>query len=273
MNPVDDDHQAGQALARLCQLIRRLRAPDGCPWDREQTAHSVAPYLLEEAYEAVEAVESGQPSEALEELGDLLFQVVFMVNLFAESGHFDLAQVIQAVTGKMTRRHPHVFGETKVNSSQEVKGLWGRIKADERKGRKEGLLDSVPLASPSLIRAQRLGQRAARVDFDWPEGQAVWQKIQEESRELQEAVGKPSQEHELGDLLFSLAQWARHAGLGAEQALRVANDRFVRRFKAMERLAGQRGLSLDQMSLAEMEALWEQAKAAERDGQHGALEG
>jgi len=263
----DDGMRAAQALAGLLDLVKRLRAPDGCPWDREQTTRSVAPYLLEEAYEAVEAVESGCADEALGELGDLLFQVVFMANLYAEAGQFDLGQVIEQVTAKMIRRHPHVFGETKVKDAKEVKGLWGKLKAAERKGREDGLLDSVPLASPSLIRAHRLGQRAARVGFDWPGAEEVWQKAQEETRELIQAAGQEEAESELGDLLFTWVQWARHQGLGAEQALRGANNRFTRRFQAMEALAASRNLSLADLNLQQMDALWEEVKEAEQEKQ------
>jgi ATP diphosphatase len=268
MTPVDDHGRAAQALAALLNLVKRLRAPDGCPWDREQTTHSVAPYLLEEAYEAVEAIEAGDVEEALNELGDLLFQVVFMTNLYAEAGGFDLAQVIERVTAKMIRRHPHVFGDMKVENAQEVKGLWGQVKAAERQGRETGLLDSVPLASPSLIRAHRLGQRAARVGFDWPDADGIWQKAQEETRELMQAQDPEETENELGDLLFTWAQWARHKGLGAEQALRGANQRFTRRFQAMEALAAEKNLNLAKMNLNQLDSLWEQVKAAETK-QHG----
>lgn len=264
MTQRDDGERSARALADLMNLVRRLRAPDGCPWDREQTTRSVAPYILEEAYEAVEAVESGDVQEAMGELGDLLFQVVFMANLYAEAGQFDLAQMIQLVTEKMTRRHPHVFGERKVESAQEVKGLWGEIKSAERKGKETGLLDTVPKAAPSLVRAHRLGQRAARVDFDWSDSEEVWQKAQEETRELLKAESNEEAEAELGDLLFTWVQWARHRGLGAEQALRGANNRFVRRFKAMEELAGERNLRLEEMDLSQMDALWEEVKRAER---------
>lgn len=263
MNQPDDGAGAARALAGLMELVRRLRAPDGCPWDREQTTHSVAPYILEEAYEAVEAVESGDAQEAMAELGDLLFQVVFMANLYAETGQFDLTQVIERVTEKMTRRHPHVFGEVKVNSAQEVKGLWGEIKSAEREGQEAGLLDSVPLASPALIRAHRLGQRAARVGFDWPDADGVLQKIQEETGELMDAAGPVEAEAELGDLIFSWVQWARHNGLGSEQALRGANNRFTSRFQAMETLAKSRNQSLADLDMAQMDELWEEIKQAQ----------
>jgi MazG family protein len=260
---MDDGERSTQALIALMDLVRRLRAPDGCPWDREQTTHSVAPYILEEGYEAVEAIESGDAHEAMGELGDLLFQIVFMVNLYAEKGLFDLADVIERVTEKMTRRHPHVFGDLKVTSAQVVKGLWGEIKSAEREGKEDGLLDNVPVATPSLVRAHRLGQRAARVDFDWPDADEVWQKTQEETQELLKAESHEEAKAELGDLLFTWVQWARHKGLGAEQALRGANNRFTRRFKAMEKLAKSRKLRLEEMDMTQMDALWEEVKRSE----------
>jgi MazG family protein len=253
----------GAALERLGELVRRLRAPDGCPWDRRQTPASAAPYILEEAYEAVEAVESGDAAQARGELGDLIFQAVFMANLYEEAGHFTLAEVLEEVRAKMTRRHPHVFGEARAADAAEVKGLWGTIKAEERRAKAEGLLDSVPAAAPALVRAQRLGQRAARVGFDWPDAEAVREKIAEEEAELAEAAGPEGLERELGDVLFAWTQWARHRGLGAEQALRGANARFRRRFRHMEALARERGQDLAGLDPAGLEAMWQEAKAAE----------
>ncbi len=263
MSPPGGQDTAGQALERLMALVTRLRAPDGCPWDRKQTFRSVAPYILEEAFEAVEAVESGEAGEALGELGDVLFQVVFMARLYEEAGAFTLAQVIDRVVEKMTGRHPHVFGDRKAESAEEVKGLWGELKKAERAGNGQGLLDSVPKASPALVRARRLGQRAARVGFDWPGPEAVWQKAGEERAELAAAPNQEREAQELGDLLFTWAQWARHRGLDPEACLRRANTRFAHRFGRMEALAGQRGLSLEDLDLAALDELWEQAKAAE----------
>ena len=256
----------GPALARLAELAARLRAPDGCPWDREQTPASAAAYLLEEAYEAVEAIEAGDPEEVRGELGDLLFQVVFQAQLYAEAGCFDLSQVIDQVREKMIRRHPHVFGQGRAKDAAEVKERWERIKSQERSGNHQGLLDSVPAAAPALARAQRLGSRAARVGFDWQDADGVWQKIAEETAELAAASGREQEAAELGDVLFAWAQWARHRGLGAEAALREANRRFTSRFAAMEALAAAQGRSLDQLSPAEREELWEAAKAAEKHG-------
>lgn len=253
---------AGQAIERLNELVTRLRAPDGCPWDREQTPASVAPYLLEEAFEAAGAVESGSPSEARAELGDLLFQVVFMARLYEEAGHFGLAQVIKDVHDKMIRRHPHVFGDQEeLEEAGEVRDLWDEIKKEERKQSGQGLLDSVPQGAPALVVAQRMGSRAARVGFDWQGADEVIEKIAEEFDELLAADNQQDREAELGDLLFTLAQWSRHAKLGSEAALRKANARFVFRFKRMEHMARERGLQMEDMSIQELDRLWEEAKA------------
>ena len=256
----------GRALEALAELAARLRAPDGCPWDRQQTPPSAAAYLLEEAYEATEAVESGSPAEVRGELGDLLFQVVFQAQLFAEAGHFDLAQVIEEARAKMVRRHPHVFGEAKAKDAEEVKDRWSQIKRQERGESREGLLDSVPLGAPALLRAQRLGSRAAKVGFDWQNPGGVWEKIAEETAELAAADGQEEAERELGDVLFAWTQWARHRGLGAEAALREANRRFTRRFKAMEAMAADQGARLEEMAPQEREELWARAKAQEAAG-------
>ncbi|MEW5911233.1 MAG: nucleoside triphosphate pyrophosphohydrolase [Thermodesulfobacteriota bacterium] len=262
MSPAGGD-EAGRALARLAALAARLRAPDGCPWDREQTPASAAGYLLEEAYEALEAIESGDPAQVRGELGDLLFQVVFQAQLFAEAGHFELSQVIAEVEAKMIRRHPHVFGQAQAADAAAVKLRWDQIKRQERAGQPQGLLDSVPQAAPALVRAQRLGQRAAQVGFDWPGAAGVWEKTVEETRELAQAAEPEAASRELGDLLFTWAQWARHRGLKAEAALREANRRFARRFAAMEALAASQGRSLAQLNPQEQDELWRAAKAAE----------
>ncbi len=258
------EENAALALERLRELIRRLRAPDGCPWDREQTPASACAYLLEEAYEAVEAVESAAPGQARAELGDLLFQAVFMVNLYEERGLFSLAQVLAEVEAKMRRRHPHVFGPDQAASPEEVRQLWGRIKQREREEAgqaPQGLLDSVPLAAPALVRAYRLGQRAARVNFDWQTAPQVWDKVGEELAELAQAQTLEERQDELGDLLFALAQWARHQNLNPETALRAASQRFQARFAFMEGLARRRGLELGRLDPAQWDQLWEEAKA------------
>lgn len=256
----------GASLARLVELVARLRAPDGCPWDREQTPESAAAYLLEEAYEAVEAIESGSPAEAMGELGDLLFQVVFQAQLLAEAGQGSLGEIIDQVHAKMTRRHPHVFGEARAKDAGEVRERWSEIKKQERGDKAEGLLDSVPVGAPSLLRAQRLGSRAAKVGFDWDDAAGVEEKIAEEAAELAAARSEAERMDELGDVLFAWAQWARHQGLGAEAALRAANRRFTARFQAMEAAATAQGRSLEQMSHAEREELWQAAKTTGNSG-------
>jgi MazG family protein len=263
-DPHNPRPQAGQALARLMDLVSRLRAPDGCPWDRQQTAASVAAYLLEEAYEAVEAVEGGDPDQARGELGDVAFHLVFLAELYAEAGQFGLDQVLEAVESKMIRRHPHVFGQKPLADAEAVRQQWGRIKDQERGPQGGGLLESLPRAIPALARSQRLGQRAARVAFDWPDAQAVWPKVQEELAELTAAPDDEAAQAELGDVLFSLAQWARHRGINAEAALRGANQRFERRFQAMESLAASRGQELGGLGAGELDDLWNQAKDLER---------
>ncbi len=257
----------GPALERLAALAARLRAPDGCPWDREQTPVSAAAYLLEEAYEAMEAIEAGSPTEAAGELGDLLFQVVFQAQLMAEAGQADLAGIIDQVTDKMIRRHPHVFGDAAARDAGEVRQRWSEIKKQERGEKKQGLLDSVPVGAPALLRAQRLGSRAARVGFDWEDAAGVEAKIAEEAAELAAAQSEDERAAELGDLLFAWAQWARHQGLGAEAALRAANRRFTARFGIMEALAATQGRTLEQMPPTEREELWEAAKTQEHNGE------
>jgi len=261
VRPVNPRPQAGQALIRLMDLVSRLRAPDGCPWDRQQTPASVAGYLLEEAHEAVEAVEGGDPGQARDELGDVAFQVVFLAELYAEQGGFDLSQVLEAAHAKMVRRHPHVFGGQALADAQAVRRQWGQIKDQERGREAGGLLEDLPRAIPALSRAHRLGQRAARVRFDWDDAQGVWDKVAEEMGELAAAPDDARSQEELGDLLFSLAQWARHRGLDAEAALRGANRRFQRRFQVMESLAASRGQALDQLGPGELDDLWGQAKS------------
>lgn len=253
--------EAADALVRLMDLVTRLRAPDGCPWDREQTLESVANYLLEEAHEAAEALQDGDRDGAAGELGDVAFHVVFLAEQLAQAGGADLAAILAGVEAKMVRRHPHVFGGARLADAEAVLAQWGRIKADERGDGPGGLLDSLPKALPALMRAQRLGQRAARVGFDWPEAAAVWDKVAEETEELRSAASPEEELAELGDLLFTLVQWARLRGHSADQALRAANRRFHHRFAAMERLAATRGENLESLDAAGLDLLWEEAKS------------
>lgn len=249
--------------------MNRLLAPDGCPWDREQTLASLKPFLLEEAHEVLEALESGDAGHHCEELGDLLFQVVFQAALREREGAFHIDQVCTALVDKMKRRHPHVYGELTVKDSTEVLANWGEIKAAEKKaaGKTEprGTLDGIPLGLPALLRAQRLGERAAGVGFDWPDLAGVRDKLREELQELDEALASGERgaiQHELGDVLFTLTRLAAKLDSPPEDTLRAANARFVVRFTTMERAVQAEGHRLKDLSLDEMNRYWEAAKAA-----------
>jgi ATP diphosphatase len=267
-----DDAAAGRALARLLGIMRRLRAPEGCPWDREQDFQSIAPYTIEEAYEVAEAiaqVSAGGEARLLEgELGDLLFQVVFHAQMGSERRWFDFASVADAIADKLTARHPHVFADARRGSSAEMNRAWEEHKARERAARGEAPseLADVPLALPALARAAKLGKRAGRVGFDWPDATGVRAKIEEELREIDElpATARERRAEELGDLLFATANWARHQGLDPEEALRLANAKFERRFRAMERRAREQGLVLKDLGAEAWDALWNEVKATEK---------
>jgi len=247
------------SLTSLQDVVARLRAPGGCPWDREQTHRSLRPELLEETYEVLEALDAGNVDKLCEELGDLLLEVIFHIQLAAEAGEFKLPQVIKGIVTKLKRRHPHVFGEVKVSGASEVLRHWEEIKREERGG-KGSVLEGVPRTSPALARAQDLQRRAARVGFDWPDVEGVVAKVAEEVRELKGAEGTEEKERELGDLLFSLVNLARWLDVDAESALRATNARFAKRFARMEHLCQERGLDLSQMTLEEMDELWEEVK-------------
>ncbi len=260
---------AERALGALLALMARLRDPQrGCPWDREQTFSSIAPYTIEEAYEVADAIERGEPEPLRDELGDLLFQVVFHARMAEERGWFDFAAVATAIHDKLVRRHPHVFAGASP-TPQELVRVWEEQKAQERG---EGaVLAGVPRALPALVRAAKLGRRAARVGFDWPDAQQVRAKVLEELHEMDAALAAASLASEagsdagaiageLGDLLFSIVNWSRHLKLDAEAALRAANAKFERRFAGMESLARARGLDLQGLSAAEWDALWREAK-------------
>jgi ATP diphosphatase len=253
--------------------MARLRAEGGCPWDRAQDLRSLRPYLVEETYEVLEEmdrVSAGGPWKPLcEELGDLLFQIVFHAQLACELGEFQLADVAQAICDKIVRRHPHVFGETRVSGAEQVLQNWARLKAEERRqrtGSEGSVLDGVPSGAPALLRAERLTEKASRIGFDWPDVHGVQEKLHEELRELAEAMASGDRhkvEHELGDVLFSLANLARFLGTPAEDALRAANRRFTQRFHAVERGLLAQGVAFGEATLKQMDALWAEAKAAE----------
>jgi len=256
--------------------MERLRAPGGCPWDREQTFSTIAPYTIEEAYEVADAIEHGDREHLREELGDLLFQVVFHARMAEERGWFNFSEVANGIREKLVRRHPHLFAGATL-APQDLMRVWEEQKAQERAAAQQRsasgtstVLGGVPRALPALTRAAKLGRRAARVGFDWPDAHSVRAKVLEELHEVdaalanapvaQSAAGAQELSGELGDLLFTIVNWSRHLHIDAEAALRAANDKFERRFARMESLAQARELELAQLSAAEWDALWNQAK-------------
>jgi nucleoside triphosphate diphosphatase len=254
----------GEAFTELVRIMERLRAPGGCPWDREQTRASIKPYLIEEAYEVAEAIEDNNIDELRTELGDLLLQIVFHAEMAREEGLFTIDDVIRAISEKMIRRHPHVFSDTEVKDSAEVLRNWARIKAEERKDHEDrSHVAGVPRAMPALLRAHRLSEKASRVGFDWERASEVLEKVREEVAELEAAVtlaDRAEVEAELGDLLFALTSLGRHLDIQAEDALHRANDRFIRRFRYIESRLAERQQDLHQTSPQEMNTLWEEAK-------------
>ncbi len=257
----DADARVGDLLA----IIKRLRAPDGCPWDREQTPESVKKYVVEETYELVDAIDGGDPSKVAEELGDLMFMLLFIAGMYEETGAFRLADVLRGAAEKMVRRHPHIFGDVKVKDAGDVVANWQAIKACEAKdkGERHSVLGNLPRSLPALQRAFRLGERASRVGFDWDDARGVLARLREEEQELRDAMQGGRKEevmHEAGDLLFTMANLARKLGTNPEEALHQANERFLRRFQAMEALLKATGKDLSRCSLEEMDDAWEQAK-------------
>ncbi len=253
------------ALTTLRQIVHRLRAPGGCPWDREQTHESLIPHLLEEAYEAADAIRSGDPLLICEELGDLLLQPVLHAEIAAETGAFDLDQMARALTEKLIRRHPHVFAESDAATSDAVLAQWDVIKRAEKGQEDTGFLHGVGGGLPALMRAQKLQKKAARVGFDWKEMEPVTAKVREELAETEAALAEGDAraiEEEIGDLLFSVVNLARKAGVQAEAALAAANEKFTRRFHAMEARLREKDGSLEAATLEEMDAVWEELKAA-----------
>lgn len=260
------------AFDRLVAIMDRLRDPGGCPWDREQTMGTLAGYLLEEAYEVVDAIAAEDGGKLREELGDLLLQIVFIARIGREREWFDIDGVADAISEKMIRRHPHVFGEREVSGSSEVKRNWEDIKREERGTESPGsTLAGVPRSLPGLLKAFRMTEKAAAVGFDWRRPHDVMGKLREEVAELEAeldglAVGEVDRARdEIGDVLFVLANVARHLGIEPETALQRTNAKFARRFQAMEAAASARGKSLRELSLAEQDALWDDAKRAETD--------
>lgn len=265
--PSDAARCAGERFAKLVELMRTLRSSAGCAWDREQTLASLRPFILEEAYEVVDAIDRNSSEDLCDELGDLLLEAVFVAQICAETGEFTIADSANAINAKLIRRHPHVFGKGMARelSSQEVKTQWEQIKSQERGERTtgSGLLDDIPDSLPSLMRASRIGARTAKVGFDWVESRDVLEKIDEELAELREAIDADEQAHvdeELGDLLFTLANLARKLNLDPESSLRSANQKFKRRFRLLEENLNKQGRSLREATSEELEQEWQAVK-------------
>ncbi len=254
----------GSAFEDFQTIIAQLRAPDGCPWDREQTHSSLKPYLLEESYEALEALDLNDMDSLKEELGDLLLQIVLHAQIGVEQGEFTMRDILQTISNKMIRRHPHVFADGKAKDVEGVIHKWEEIKADERKQNglhgKKGMLDGIPLNLPALVQSQQLQTRAQRVGFDWPDISGVHKKIYEELTELNEAQNPVEQFSEAGDVFFAMVNLARWLGVDSEAALRESNRRFKQRFSFIESAAEVRGKTLNDLSFTEMDALWDEAK-------------
>jgi len=257
----------GAKFARLVEIMAQLRAPGGCPWDREQTFDTIKPYLLEETYEVLDAVDARDWSGLKEELGDLMLEVVFFAEMAAEAGHFRIEDSLDAVNEKLVRRHPHVFGTGTASTPEEVKVRWDEIKAEEKAGAPKGLLEGVSSATPALVEAQQLTSRAAGVGFDWPNAEQVLEKLDEELGELAEAraAGAPRErlEDEVGDLLFTIVNLARFLKVDPEQALRRTNRKFRERFGYVERKLKEQGRKPAGSTLEEMDALWEESKRSQ----------
>jgi tetrapyrrole methylase family protein/MazG family protein/ATP diphosphatase len=266
---------APHPIFRLIEIMAQLRAPEGgCPWDLEQTFATIAPYTVEEAYEVADAIERNDLGDLRDELGDLLLQVVFHARMAEELGAFDFAGVAEAINAKMVRRHPHVFGDAAPRDAASQTRAWEVVKAEERAAKpaaaaRPGVLDDVPLSLPALTRAVKLSRRAARVGFVWPSAKEVLEKLHEEVGELEAEVAAgeiDKAREELGDVLFVCANLARELDVDPEAALRGANAKFVRRFRFIEERLAELGSSPEQSNLAEMDALWDEAKATERRG-------
>ena len=261
-------HAPAALFDTLLDIMARLRGPGGCPWDREQTPVSLKPFLIEEAYEVLDAIDGGEPRALAEELGDLLFQVVFHARLAEERGDFAMGDVLRALVDKMVSRHPHVFGDAAVGTPREALAQWEALKQREAKasGRPRSIIDGVPRALPALLRAQRTQDKAARAHFDWPDAQAAWAKVEEEVQEAGAVLSEGHRERfqeELGDVLFSLVNVARLSSIDAEDALQRAIEKFRRRFTTMENDLIARGKSVTSVSSEELERSWEAVKAQE----------
>ncbi len=270
LTEIMDFDRLSKAIVALVELVQRLRGPDGCPWDKKQTESNIKLYLCEEAYEVLAALDLSPPQEVCSALGDLLFQILFLAQLAIEKNQFDFVDVVEIITEKMIRRHPHVFGQKKVDSAEEVTFNWTQIKKAEKNATNDtsGLLESIPMDLPALLRAHRLSERASKVGFDWTDTAGIRDKVREEFDELDSAVAGGEREEvaeELGDLLFSVVNLCRHKGFNAEHLLRMANIKFQKRFKEMEKRLEATGTQLEEASLEEMNGVWDKVK--DREGQ------
>ncbi len=247
------------------EIIRRLRAPDGCPWDREQTHASLKSYVIEEAYELVEAVDSGDDGRIKEELGDVLLQIVLHCQIASERRAFGFGDVLDTISRKMIYRHPHVFGKTSVSSAKEVEANWSKLKRAEKKT--DSVLDGIPKVLPGLLAAHRTSERASKVGFDWPDVSSIFDKLDEELSEVREAYRRGDTRQileELGDLLFVIVNLIRRLGGNAEEVMRRATEKFSKRFREMEKALAKEGRTMDELGIEEMDGIWETIKRAER---------
>ena len=243
----------------LEKIVARLRAPDGCPWDKAQTHASLKPYLIEEAYEVLQALDEENTEKLCDELGDLLLQILLHAQIAKESREFSIRDVIKGISTKLIRRHPHVFGQSKAANAEEVALEWEELKQNERK-KDDSLLSSVPKGMPALSYSHSIQRRVAGIGFDWKELEGILDKLTEEIREVKEATNQQQKIHEFGDVLFALVNAARWQGVDLEEALRLANERFSRRFRYMEEVCRRRGISLRDLSFQEQNDLWDEAK-------------
>jgi MazG family protein len=269
MLPCELDSSAGEKFEKLVSIMARLRGPDGCPWDREQTFDTIKPHTLEETYEVLEAIDARDWPGLTDELGDFLLQAVFYAQMASEAGRFRIDDCLDAINNKLIRRHPHIFGDSEAHTAEDVKKRWDEIKAEEKKSKGERpklLLESIPRSLPALVEASQISSRAARAGFDWDNAEQVLLKLEEELHELADARRQASHdeiEGEIGDLLFVLVNLARFMKVDPEQALRKSNAKFRRRFAHVETALQARGKTLSDSNVQEMEELWQEAKRSE----------
>jgi MazG family protein len=258
-----DEIDPGTALSQFLAIVRRLRGPGGCPWDAKQTPETLKTYVLEEAYELIEAIDGGDPEKIREESGDLLLHLVFLSDLFQDRGDFSFGEVVSGIAAKMIRRHPHVFNGEKAETQEDLRRIWQETKAQEGKAPRGGSLGKISQALPALVQAQRLGEAAARKGFDWPDIEGALDKVEEEFQEFRQALAQPpnpAREEELGDLLFGLVNVARFLDIDSEGALRRTIYKFIKRFHVVERTLAKEGKTPESATLEEMEAIWQACK-------------